>query len=109
MQPRTSCISAALVLIFALPLSVGAANKKASTTEQPSYAQPQPQRESLDLNMYQRIRLEGLEHSHVLEYASALADGIGPRLTGSQNLAKANAWTREQFTAMGCVNAHLED
>jgi carboxypeptidase Q len=110
MQPRTSCISAVFLLIFALPLSVGAVNKKAaSTTEQPSYAQPQPQRESLDLNMYQRIRLEGLEHSHVMEYASALADGIGPRLTGSQNLAKANTWTRDQFTAMGCVNAHLED
>ena len=33
--------------------------------------------------MYQRIRLEGLDHSHVMEYASALDDGIGPRLTGS--------------------------
>ncbi len=109
MQLRTSWISVALVLIFALPLSVGAANKKAESAEQPSYAQPQPQRESLDLNMYQRIRIEGLDHSHVMEYASALADGIGPRLTGSQNLAKANAWTRDQFTAMGCVNSHLED
>ena len=44
-----------------------------------------------------------------MEYASALDDGIGPRLTGSQNLAQANAWTRDQFTAMGCSNAHLED
>jgi carboxypeptidase Q len=110
MQPRSSRISAALLLTFALPLSISAANKKAATgTEQPSYAQPQPQRESLDLNMYQQIRLEGLDHSHVMEYASALADGIGPRLTGSQNLAKANAWTRDQLTAMGCMNAHLED
>ncbi len=59
--------------------------------------------------MYQRIRLEGLEHSHVMEYASALDDDIGPRLTGSQNVKHANEWTRDQFTAMGCVNAHLED
>ena len=36
-------------------------------------------------------------------------DGIGPRLTGSPNMAKANAWTRDQLTKMGCVNAHLED
>jgi carboxypeptidase Q len=30
-------------------------------------------------------------------------------LTGSPNMAKANAWTRDQLTKMGCVNAHLED
>jgi carboxypeptidase Q len=68
----------------------------------------QPATESLDLGMYARIREEGLNHSHVMEYASALFDGIGPRLTGSPNLAKANAWTRDRLTAMGCSNAHLE-
>ena len=59
--------------------------------------------------MYQRIRDEGLTHSHVMEYASALADGIGPRLTGSPNAKRANDWTRDQLAAMGCSNAHLED
>ncbi len=44
-----------------------------------------------------------------MEYASGLVDGIGPRLTGSPNLKKANEWTRDQLTAMGCTNAHLED
>jgi carboxypeptidase Q len=58
--------------------------------------------------MYARIREEGLTHSHIMEYAGALFDDIGPRLTGSPNLAKANAWTRDQLTAMGCANAHLE-
>ena len=111
MQSGKRCISAALLFGFALPLSLPAANKKAAsdTAEQPSYAQPQPQRETLDYDMYQRIRLEGINHSHVMEYASALDDDIGPRLTGSQNLKHANEWTRDQFTAMGCVNAHLED
>ena len=59
--------------------------------------------------MYQRIRDEGLAHSHVMEFASALMDGIGPRLTGSPNLKRANEWTRDQLAAMGCSNAHLED
>ena len=68
----------------------------------------QPANESVDLNMYQRIMDEGFNHSHVMDYASALADDIGPRLTGSPNMAKANKWTQEQLTAMGCVNAHLE-
>jgi carboxypeptidase Q len=44
-----------------------------------------------------------------MDYAGGLTDGIGPRLTGSPNMAKANAWTRDQLIKMGCVNAHLED
>ena len=75
----------------------------------PAWEQPQPAVEKIDLTMYKRIREEGLQHSHVMEYGSALTDGIGPRLTGSPNMAKANAWTRDQLTKMGCVNAHLED
>jgi len=109
MQYRVLCIATSIAL-FTLSFSASAADKsKKTNTEQPSYEQPQPERESLDLNMYQQIRLEGLNHSHVMEYASALDDGIGPRLTGSENLKRANEWTRDQFTAMGCKNAHLED
>jgi hypothetical protein len=94
---------------MALTLPSVAAEKKSTQPAQPSYELPQPEREDLDLGMYQLIRQEGLAHSHVMEYASALADGIGPRLTGSPNLKRANDWTRDQLTAMGCLNAHLED
>ncbi len=104
-----ACFS--LLIGFALTLSAAAANKSktAADANQTSYDQPQPQRETLDYGMYQRIRDEGIGHSHVMEYASALDDDIGPRLTGSANLKHANEWTRDQFTAMGCSNAHLED
>jgi carboxypeptidase Q len=90
-------------------LSSHAADKPKASADSPAWEQPQPAVEKIDLNMYMRIREEGLQHSHVMDYGSALADGIGPRLTGSPNLAKANAWTRDQLTAMGCVNAHLDD
>src|ERR1700739_2548912 len=89
-----------------------AAQKKSSSSQAsaaPSYEQAQPQRENIDYGMYQLIRDEAIGHSHVMEYASGLADGIGPRLTGSANLKRANEWTRDQLTAMGCSNAHLED
>ncbi len=101
-----------LVVLFSFVLPLAAADKSKTATanaNEPSYDQPQPERETLDLNMYQQIRIEGLNHSHVMEYASALDDDIGPRLTGSENLKHANEWTREQFVAMGCANAHLED
>ena len=75
----------------------------------PSYYGPQPAVENIDLTMYSRIREEGFKHSHVMEFGAALADGIGPRLTGSPNMAKANAWTRDTLTAIGLSNAHLED
>jgi carboxypeptidase Q len=105
---------AVLAILFCFAFSLSAADKKskaakADDTSKPSYELPQPATENLDYTMYQRIRDEGLSHSHVMDYASALTDGIGPRLTGSPNLKKANEWTRDQFTAMGCANAHLED
>ena len=85
------------------------AQKKGAAAETRAANAVQPAVESLDLDMYARIREEGFRHSHVMEYASALFDDIGPRLTGSENLKHANEWTRDQFTAMGCKNAHLED
>jgi carboxypeptidase Q len=110
---KTKLFSAAVFLavpVFTLALFAGDKDKKdASEPGSPSYELPQPQHETLDLAMYARIRQEATQHSHVMEYASALMDGIGPRLTGSDNVKKANEWTKEQFAAMGCANAHLED
>jgi carboxypeptidase Q len=78
--------------------------------EQPGgYYGAQPAQETIDLAMYGRIRAEGLAHGKVMQFAGALADGIGPRLTGSPNMVKANAWTRDTLTAIGLQNAHLED
>jgi carboxypeptidase Q len=106
-------LSVFLIPIVSCTLSLATAADKSKPTSTnanpPSYDMPQPQRETLDYGMYQRIRDEGITHSHVMEYASALDDDIGPRLTGSANLKHANEWTRDQFTAMGCSNAHLED
>ncbi|HEY4977712.1 MAG TPA: M20/M25/M40 family metallo-hydrolase [Candidatus Acidoferrum sp.] len=96
---------------LALPFLALAQSKKdtSKAPPTPSYELPQPATESLDLSMYQSIRDEAIHHTHVMDYASALMDGIGPRLTGSPNLKRANEWTRDQLTAMGCANAHLED
>ena len=106
------CLLLVVTLALAFPaLAASKKKEKAEITEpsKASYELPQPSKETLDYTMYQRIREEGLRHSHVMEYASALVDGIGPRLTGSPNLERANTWTRDQLTAMGCSNAHLED
>jgi carboxypeptidase Q len=55
-----------------------------------------------------RIREEGLNHSQAAKTLSYLSDVIGPRLTGSPNLKRANEWTRQTLASWGLTNAHLE-
>jgi carboxypeptidase Q len=64
--------------------------------------------EKVDLETMSRIRYEGFHDSKVMELASGLMDSIGERLTGSPNMKRANEWTRDQLTAMGLSNSHLE-
>jgi carboxypeptidase Q len=108
----TAVLAFAGLTLACLPLTAQHGTPRPMQTSrsalQVSAALPQPTPETVDLNMYQRIMDEGFNHSHVMEYASALADDIGPRLTGSPSMEKANQWTRNQFAAMGCANAHLE-
>jgi len=67
-----------------------------------------PAEERVDLDMVTRIRQEGFRNSKVMETASSLMDKIGPRLTGSPNMKRANEWTRRQLEEWGLANAHLE-
>jgi carboxypeptidase Q len=64
--------------------------------------------EKVDLEAMSRIRYEGFRNSKVMDFATGLMDSIGERLTGSPNMKRANEWTRDQLTAIGLSNAHLE-
>src|SRR6266700_56713 len=99
----------AVALSGAVSLYAADKSKPAPPGAADPYTEIQPATEPLDLDMYQRIRDEGINRSHVMEFASALMDGIGPRLTGSPNAKKANEWTRDTLTKIGLENAHLED
>ena len=83
---------AALLFLLSLPLQAG----PGTTTE------------TVDLEMVTRIRQEGFRNSKVMDTLSELTDRIGPRLTGSPNMKKANEWTRDQLSSWGLTNAHLE-
>src|SRR5436305_11495684 len=56
----------------------------------------------------ERIKDEGMNRSLVMQTLSYLSDVIGPRLTGSPNLKRANEWTRDKLAGWGLQNAHLE-
>ena len=49
---------------------------------------------------------EGLNRSEVMTTASQLMDGIGPRLTNSENYRRAADWALDRYTALGLRNVH---
>ena len=63
---------------------------------------------SVDLDVLNKIQEEGFYHSQVIKTLSFLTDDIGPRLTGTPNLKKANLWTKQKFAEWGLENNHLE-
>jgi carboxypeptidase Q len=56
----------------------------------------------------QKIMSEIADHSELMSNLEYLSDMIGQRLTGSENLKKANDWTKQKFADYGLTNPHLE-
>src|SRR5262249_18700686 len=48
------------------------------------------------------------QNSELMDNLEYLSDRIGPRLTGSARLKKANDWTATRMTEYGLDNVHLE-
>ncbi len=64
--------------------------------------------ESVDLEMVNQIKSEGLNNSKVADILSSLTDVHGPRLTGSPGLRAASEWSRQQLADWGLANPQLE-
>ncbi len=62
-----------------------------------------------DPDVINAIRDQGFNHSQVMQTLQHLTDSIGPRLTNSPSMREASRWTRDQLTAWGMANAHLEN
>src|SRR5580765_1825747 len=55
-----------------------------------------------------QILNEVRDHSEAMQNLEYLSDSIGPRLTGSLLLKRANDWTAEKMKEYGLVDVHLE-
>ena len=86
-QPMRKSLTAALLLAIGIS----------------GFAQEQP-----DLDMVNKFKKEGLDHSQVMDYAFHLTDVSGPRLTASPGFDRAANWAVQQLTSMGLSNARLE-
>ncbi len=85
--------------------------QQATAPAQPG--QPSPTTAKADTSkpatdLVDRIKEEEAKRSQVMATLSYLTDVIGPRLTGSPNMKRANEWTRDRLAAWGLSNAHLE-
>jgi hypothetical protein len=89
-------VASLVALLVTLPLELPAA------TSVP------PNSENVNWEAMTAIRNEGFRNSKVMEIEEQLTDVIGPRLTGSPNMKRANEWTRDKFTEWGLVNSHVE-
>src|SRR5262249_62175779 len=55
-----------------------------------------------------KIMAEAKTGSEIMKNLEYLSDVVGPRLTGSANLKRANEWTAEKMRRYGLSNVHLE-
>lgn len=55
-----------------------------------------------------RILNEIHDRNEIMPNLEYLSDMIGQRLTGSENLRRANDWTKQKFADYGLANPHLE-
>src|SRR5262245_8650736 len=55
-----------------------------------------------------QVMAEAKRGSEIMANLTYLCDEIGPRLTGSTALTRANQWTAEKMKAYGLSDVHLE-
>src|SRR5260221_4363541 len=91
---RLTAVLAAIVLFT--PWLIGENPRPADTTAAPA--------EALD----KQLLTEAKATSQIMANLGYLSDIIGPRLTGSASLKRANDWTAERMKAYGLENVHLE-
>jgi carboxypeptidase Q len=98
---RGLAVLAALMVLTALS---GVWQSLASAEPPVEPAQPNPEALALD----QKLMAEAKNGSEILANLTYLSDVIGPRLTGSANLKRANEWAAEKMKSYGLTNVHLE-
>jgi carboxypeptidase Q len=103
----TACLMAGTSLLPVLALHAQQPPPSA-TASQPAAKTAEKTATTASSDPIDRIKEEGLQRSQVMATMGYLTDVIGPRLTGSPNMKRANEWTRDKLAAWGLANAHLE-
>src|SRR6187549_2074109 len=73
-----------------------------------SFGQSEAKLYEVPKETFDKIKEEGTARSQVMQTLSYMSDVIGPRLTASPGMKRANEWTRDTMSKWGLQNAHLE-
>jgi carboxypeptidase Q len=106
----TRLLAAALLLCQLLPAALPARAQQppAQAAPPPAQGQAAPQPATNSNDPVERIKEEGMNRSQVMQILSHLTDVIGPRLTNSPQMKRANEWTRDKMREWGMQNERLE-
>ncbi len=102
---------AALAVAVAAVVSVVQAQQPVLTPAKPSTATAQTDlspEAAAALELDKKLIAQAKDGSEVMANLTYLSDVIGPRLTGSPNVKRANEWTAEKMKSYGLSNVHLE-
>jgi carboxypeptidase Q len=91
---------AAAVLLAAATVAVRA--------QTPPPATPATEADPAVVALDKKLIAQAKDGSEVMLNLTYLSDVIGPRLTGSDNLKRANEWAAEKMKSYGLSNVHLE-
>ncbi len=67
-----------------------------------------PAQEPVYWDIVAKIREEGFQRSQVMDLVGYMSDVLGPRLTASPSMRKAQQWARAKFDELGLENAVVE-
>jgi hypothetical protein len=101
----------ALALIFGTSTqswSPKAASAQATSRAPDTTDVKRAEKTSLATELEQKVIAETKSNSEIMTNLTYLCDVIGPRLTGTAALKKANDWTAEKMKEYGLTNVHLE-
>jgi hypothetical protein len=98
----------ALLALALLSTNFAAPARAQQPSATPTPAAQAPVSQAVPADAIERIKDEGINRSQAMQTLSYLTDVIGPRLTGSPALKRANNWTRDKLAEWGLQNAHLE-
>jgi len=69
---------------------------------------PLKAQETVDWEVVSKIREEGLQRSQVMDIVGYMSDVLGPRLTASPSMRKAQEWAQEKMREVGLENIVFE-
>lgn len=100
---RWLCLALLLAIVSSNPVCANEQDQPKADDTKSTRFQLSPEKEALLLKVID----EGKNRNQTMKHLTYLCEQIGPRLTGSSRLERANHWVAEQFKEFGLENVEV--